>query len=221
MPTIGTYCQRDRFLRAQTLTTTPAGELGWTKKITESTSQSTSLCVSGNGLELTLGAANESKVLTAYQNDVLPYLLNKVKRVSFTLALSGIDANTMLAVGLASAQNDTLDSVATHVWFRCEGASGAILAECDDGVTDTDDKSTGKTLGTTLKKCMIDFSKGLGDIRLTVDGEPVATGVTFSMSGAGATDKVQLFAQLQKASGTGTCKLTIRDVEIETAVNDG
>ncbi len=220
MPTIGTDKLLDRFMRAQTLTTTPTGEFGWTVKDTSSAGAPTYLCVSKEGLVLTLEATSEAQIVTAYQNDVLPFLLNKLKRVSFTMKVAGINSVTTLVAGVASAQNDTADSVATNAWFRMQGSAStsALLVETDDAVTDNDDKATGKTLAAVLKKCTIDFSAGLSKVNFTVDGDPVGT--TYDMSGAAATDAVQLFVQLQKASGTGVPSVTIREVEVEYAFSD-
>lgn len=224
MPTLyDTYCGRDRFHRSLTLTTTPSGDkFGWTKKITESTAQTTFATTSA-GLVVTLGAANESKVATVYQNDILSFLMTKLLRVNFTVKVSGIDANTTLVFGVASGQADTVDNVTRNAWFKIDGSAStsAVVVETDDNVTDNDDKSTGKTLSTTLKKCTIDFTKGSSDIRFFVDGDPVATAQTFSMASLASTDGCQLFVQLQKASGTGTASVTIRDVSYEYQVADG
>lgn len=223
MPTVyDMFCARDRFQRSLTLTTTPSGDaFGWTKKITESTAQST-FATTAAGLVVTLGAANESKVATVYQNDILSLVLSKLRSITITAKVSGIDANTTLVMGLASAQADTVDNVTRNLWFKIDGSAStsAVVVECDDNVTDTDDKSTGKTLSSTLKKFTIDLSKGLSDIRVFFDGDPVATAQTFSMSGLASTDAAQVFIQLQKASGTGTPSVTIRDIAYELQVAD-
>lgn len=217
MTTRGQYKYKDRFMGPLTLTTTPAGrELGWTKKITETTAQST-FVVTASGLVLTLGAANESKVATIYQNDVLPFLISKLKRVAFTVNVTGITSVHDLVFGLASAQNDTLDSVATLAWFKLAGTDSTsnIVCETDDGTTDLDDKASGTTLAATPKRFEINFTQGLADVRFFIDGQPVATSQTFSMAAASSTQGVQLFVQFNKASGTAAPTVVIRDVEIE------
>lgn len=223
MPTVyGSDCIKDRFMRPFTLSTTPSGGvLGWTVKDTSSSGTPTYLTASGEGLVLTLASTSEAEIVTAYQNDVLPFFLNKLKRVSFTAKVSGIDAVTTLVLGVASAQNDTADTVTTSAWFRMEGSAStsAVVVETDDNVTNNDDKATGKSLSSTLKKMTIDFSEGLSKVRFIYDGDPVGT--TYDMSGAASTDKVQLFIQLQKASGTGTPAVTIREVEVEYTYADG
>jgi hypothetical protein len=49
-----------------------------------------------------------------------------------------------------------------------------------------------------------------------VDGERVASSTTFDMSDITSGQNVQLFAQVEKASGTGTPSLTIARVEAVT-----
>lgn len=218
-------CKKDRFDRAQAFTTTPAGEFGWTIKDTSATGTPTYLCVTADGgaAEITLSAASELQNVALFQNDVLPYDLALIQNVSFTLKVSGIDAVTTLVAGLGSAQNDTPDSVAVNAWFRMEGSASTsnLVVETDDGTNDSDDKATGKTLGATLKKCSIDFSNGLSDARFFIDGDRVASATTFDVSKITAGQNVQLLAQLQKASGTGTPGVHVSNVEITYKTADG
>lgn len=207
----------DNFDRAQAYTTTPAGAFGWTIADTSAAGTPTYLNISGGGAKLLCDNTSEAQVVCLYQNDVLPFLLNKIHYVKFIAQVAGIDAVTTLTMGIGSARNSTADSVATNAWFRMEGSAStsAIVAETDDGTTDNDDKATGTTLAAVDKEFIIDFSKGLSDVRFFVDGAPVATGTTFSMAAASSTQQVQLLAQLQKASGTGVPSVTIKRVEIQ------
>jgi hypothetical protein len=215
----------DRFDRAQAFTTTPAGEFGWTAKDTSAAGTPTYLCVTDDGgaAKLTIAATSEEEIVTLYQNDVLPFDLAKIQSVGFTVKVAGIDAVTTLVFGVGSAQSDTEDSVAVNAWFRMEGSASTsnLLVETDDGTSDLDDKATGTTLSSTYKKCVLDFTNGLSDIRFFVDGAPVATSTTFTLSGITAGQNVQLFAQLHKASGTGVPSITISNVEIQYATADG
>lgn len=211
-----TVAKVDRFDRAQAFTTTPAGEFGWTIADTSSSGTPTYLCVSGLGAALTLAATSESENVCLYQNNVLPYLLNKIQKVRFIASVSGIDSATTLVLGVGSARADDPDSVTTSAWLRMEGSAStsALVAETDDNTTNNDDKATGASLGSTDKLLEIDFTNGLGDVRFYVDGARVAAATTFDMSAAGSTDKVQLLVQLQKASGTGTPAVTVKRSEI-------
>lgn len=213
----------DHFNRAQVLSTTP-GARGWTVKDTSPAGTPTYLCITedGGAMALTLSNTNEAQIVTMFLNDVLVYDLRQIQRVWWICKVSGVDAVTQIAWGLASAQNDTLDSVAVNSWFRIDGTASLsnVVIETDDNVTDTDDKATGATLGSTYKKFEIDLGKGLSDIRFYIDGQPVGS-QTFSLAGAAAGQNVQPFVQLQKASGTGVPAITIAQFGIQYAYSYG
>ena len=191
----------DNFDRAQALTTTP-GFNGWTIKDTSTTGTPTYLATSGVGMKLTLDNAVEAQIVTMYHNDVLMFALGELKTVEFICKVAAIGATDVLVMGVASAQNNTTDSVATNAWFRMDGATSTtlVVTETDDGTTDNDDKATGVTLSSTLKKFVIDFSNGLPDVRFYIDGARVAESTTFDMSALTNTTNLQPFVQVQKAS---------------------
>jgi hypothetical protein len=197
----------DHFNRAQAFTTTP-GMNGWTIKDTSSAGTPTYLCATEDegGFALTLDNTSEAQVVTLFHNDVLMYDVRHLHSFWWIVKVAGIDAVTTLTVGMASAQNDTADSVATNAWFRMQGSASTsnLVVETDDAVTDNDDKATGTTLSSVYKKLLVDFTNGITDVRFFVDGARVAAGTTFDMSGLTAGLNVQPFIQLQKASGTGT-----------------
>lgn len=217
-------CFKDFFNRAQAITTTP-GQNGWTVKDTSSAGTPTYLVASGDGggMVLTLAATSEAEIVTMYHNDVLNFDVAMIDYVEIIAKVSGIDAVTTLTMGVGSAQNDTDDSVATNAWFRIQGSvsTSNLLAETDDAVLDNDDKATATTLGATYKTLRIDFTNGLADVRFYVDGERVAAGTTFNMSGLTAGLNVQPWVQLQKASGTGVPAVTIKKFEIVYAEASG
>ncbi len=221
-------CKKDRFDRAQVFTTTPSGEFGWTIADTSAAGAPTYLCITADGgaAALTLAATSEAENVCLFQNDVLPFDLRQIQSVSFTVKVAGVDAVTTIVFGIGSARNDTPDSVAVHAWFRMEGSVSltVLVVETDDAVTDDDDNATGATLAAVYKKCTIDLSQGLADVRFFVDGVNVsAVGSTtpYTLNGASAGQNVQLLAQLQKASGTGVPSLTISNVEIQYRTADG
>jgi len=198
----------DNFDRAQALTTTP-GENGWTVKDTSSSGTPTYLCAgSGSGMVLTIVNTNEAEIVTMYTNNVLPFDLLKINQVWWVAKVTGVDAVTTLTMGVASAQNDTDDSVTTNAWFRMEGSASTtvLLYESDDGTTDDNDNSTGTTLSSTYKRCLIDFTQGMSLVRFFVDGAYVGT---TSMAAITSATYVQPFVQVQKASGTGVPVVTI------------
>lgn len=213
----GTRCFEDFFDRAQAFTTTP-GEKGWTIADTSSGGTPTYLCITedGGAAKLTLAATSEAEIVTLYHNDVLAFDVRKIKHVEFIAKVAGIDSVTTLTFGVGSARNDTDDSVATNAWFRMEGSASTsnVVVETDDATTDNDDKATGTTLSSTYKKFIIDFERGIADVRFFIDGERVASATTFDMSALAAGLNVQPIVQLQKASGTGVPSITIAAVNI-------
>lgn len=213
--TSGTVTFHDDFRRAQALTTTP-GMNGWTVKDTSAAGTPTYLCTSGNGMVLTLSSTSEAQIVTMYQNDVLQIPLQDIISIEWAVKVSGIDSVTTLVAGVASAQNDTADSVATNAWFRMEGSASttALVTETDDGTTDDDDNATGSSLSSTTRRLKVDFRNGLDDVRFYVDGSRRSSANTFNMEAAADPTNLQPFLQLQKASGTGTPSVTIRSCTI-------
>ena len=219
----GTIELIDHFNRAQVLSTTP-GQNGWTVKDTSSAGSPTYLCVTedGGAMALTLAATSEAEIVTMFLNDVLAYDLRQIQRCWWICKVSGVDSATQIAWGLASAQNDTLDNVSVHSWFRIDGTADLddVVIETDDNVTDDNDNATGVTLGGTYKKFEMDFGRGLSDIRCYIDGQPVGS-QTFSLAGVAAGQNVQPFVQIQKASGTGVPAITIAQFGIQTQYSYG
>ncbi len=208
----------DFFDRAQAFTTTP-GQNGWTIADTSSAGTPTYLCITedGGAAKLTLAATSEAENVCLYMNDVLPIDLAQLQWFEIIAQVAGVDSATTIVMGLGSARNDTPDSVAVNSWFRIEGSASTsnLVVESDDGTTDNDDKATGQTLAAVYKSLRIDFQNGLSDIRFFIDGSPVATGTTFSLSAITAGQNVQPMIQIQKASGTGTPSVTIAAVNYQ------
>ena len=204
----------DFFDRGQTLSTTP-GHNGWTIKDTSSSGTPTYVLQDGGGAVLTLASTGEAEVVTLYQNNILPFDIDEIKSITFFARVSGIDSATTLVMGLASSQSDTADNIAANAWFRMEGSASTsnVVVETDDGSTDTDDKATGTTLSSTLKKFHIDFTNGKSDIRFYIDDARVAASTTFTM--AAYSSNLQPFVQLQKGSGTGTPAVTLMGVRVQ------
>lgn len=217
-------CKQDDFDRAQAFTTTPAGEFGWTIKDTSTGGTPTYLCLTADGgaAKLLCDNTSEAQIITLYQNNVLPYDLALLQGVDFIAQVAGIDSATTLVFGVASAQSDTPDSVTINAWFRMEGttSTSAVVVETDDGTTDYDDKATGATLASTYKKFSIDFTQGLQDIRFFIDGARVGASVTHTLNSITSGQNVQLFVQLQKASGTGIPSITISQVKVRYKTAD-
>lgn len=207
-----THTKVDNFDYAIALGATP-GMNGWTVADTSAAGTPTYVGTSedGGSVKLTCTSTSEAQNITLHQNDVVNYDLDDVSNVWWVAKVSGVDAVTVVSLGVGSAQADDEDDVATNAWFKIEGATStsAVVCETDDGTTDNDDKATGKTLAAVYKRFLIDFSQGLSDVRFFIDGERVAAGTTFDMSSVSAGTNVQPYAQVSKASGTGTPALQI------------
>lgn len=215
----GTATFTDDFRRGHTYSTTP-GHNGWTIK--DTSAAGTPTYVNGqNGFTATLASNSESEIVTLYQNDIKCYDCADILSIEWDVSVSGVDSVTQVVFGVASSQNDTPDSVTQNAWFKIAGADSTsnIVCETDDNTTDNDDKATGTTLSSTIKRCVISFRQGLSDVRFSVNGARVASATTFNMSAIAANTQFQPFVQIQKASGTGTPSVTVRQCEIKYRYN--
>jgi hypothetical protein len=181
---------------------------------------------SADGLKLTLAATDEAEVVTLYWGNVLGILPANIERIIFRDVKVSATLVDEVAIGLGSAQNDTLDSFTTNCWFKLTG-SNVIVCESDDGTNDVDDKATGLSLSTTALTLEIDFtteiysaskatSKGQQAAFYVTDGNGVrrrvADQVAFNM--ANVATGVQPIIQIQKASGTTTPNVSVREIEV-------
>lgn len=170
----------------------------------------------GSNAVLTLTADNQAQILGLHHNDSLAFDIDDIQRVTMRVKIGAatFTSGSIFVFGVASARNDTADSVAEHAWFRMEGANSTtvVYVETDDGTTDNNDVSTGVTLGTSYKDFVIDFTGGKSNVKFFIDGARVAASTTFSMSAySGA---FQPLFQLQKAANTNADVATIDFVEI-------
>lgn len=165
---------------------------------------------------LTLAATSEIENVCLSFGDALDIDIDDIQRVEMRARISAstFTSGSILAFGVASARNDTLDSVAANAWFRMEGANSTtqVYVESDDGVRDNDDVATGVTLGTTYKEFVIDFTGGKSNVKFYIDGQRVAAGTTFDMSGYSA--GLQPLVQIQKAANTNVNGVIIDYVKI-------
>lgn len=174
----------------------------------------------GGGLAIDHDSQNEAQVVTVYMGDELHFDIDQLIRVVWTVKLdqATMNAATSIGFGVASAQNDTWDSIASMAAFRVIGASASVVAETDDGTTanDNDDVATGKTLANAYKTFEINFSNGKSDVRFFIEGEPVATSTTFSM--AALSSSLQPFLQFQKSAAASTDGCTVKELLVEYRV---
>lgn len=169
--------------------------------------------------ELKVAANDEAEVLTLYWGDQQnidpaydPIMTCRLKVVATPAATDTI------VFGLASAQNDTPDSVASNAWFRIEGANLNPVIEADNGTTDTDDKSTGITLtANTWYEFRVDATNHLAVryfYRATLGGDwtELTTSDTFKVH---ATTGLQPFVQVQKSGGVTQVDVLIDYIDVQ------
>ena len=170
----------------------------------------------GSNAVLTLTADNQSQILGLHHNDSLAFDIDDIQRVTMRVKIGAatFTSGSIFVFGVASARNDTADSVAEHAWFRMEGANSTTLVyvESDDGTRDNNDVSTGVTLGTSYKDFVIDFTGGKSNVKFYIDGARVAASTTFDMSAYSG--GLQPLFQLQKAANTNADVATIDYIEI-------
>lgn len=160
---------------------------------------------------LTLTSTSEAQSASIFQSDLLQFDIDDLIRFECRVKMgqATLDANGTFSFGLISARNATYTSPTALAVFSILGSASTTLVrfETDDNVTDTAPVSTGKTLVAAYKTFAIDFSNGKSDVRAYVDGQPVCLGTTFTMGGYSS--GLQVYAMLQKASGTGVDAATI------------
>lgn len=216
----------DNFDRAQSYTTTPAGEMGWTIADTSSAGTPTYANVTDDGgaVNLTLDNTSEAQNVCLYQNDILPYDLAHIQWVEFIVkAPVAFVSADQVVFGIGSARNDTIGSITNKFLFKLIAATSltAVTIDTKDGTTAVTGTATGQTLTSTYKRFLIDFTNGLADIRAFIDGSRVASGTTFNLSAITAGQNVQLMAQLQKTSSANVPQLQISRVAIQYTTADG
>jgi len=164
-----------------------------------------------------LTSTSQEQILGGGHGDALSFDIDEIQSIEFACRLGAttFTSGSILAFGVGSARNNTLDNVTANAWFRMEGANSTTLvyAESDDGTRDIDDVSTGVTLGTTFKRFVIDFTGGKSDVKFYIDGQRVCASQRFDMSAYSA--GLQPIIQLQKGVNTNADVLTVDYVRIE------
>lgn len=201
----------------------------WCSKATGSC---TIASVSGGPIALALDATSEVQNACLYMGDILPFDIDDIRKVWFLAKISDTLAAAVRAVvGVASARNDDPDAIAEAAWFQCAGAN-TLTVETDDGTTNLDDKATGLSLGASAyRELVIDFAEGQASASppaLSTGGKSsvgfyigntngsrrrVAQSTQFNMSAFAG--NLQLFAQIQKTTGTAVGTLSILEAGIE------
>ncbi|NDF12864.1 MAG: hypothetical protein EB060_08665 [Proteobacteria bacterium] len=184
---------------------------------------------SGFGLgavQLALTSASQAQVACFHQADVLGINIDQLIRAEFLArcTVAPDAAPVKASFGLASARNDDVDAIAHSLLFNLTG-SAVVNAQCDDNVVDTANVSSGVTLGTAWKRFVIDLGSadpgftGKQDVRFLLDGTDGrltevlrASNAKFSVENS--TSQLQIFAQVEKASGTGVGTIQLGGIRL-------
>jgi hypothetical protein len=159
-----------------------------------------------------LSATSEANVAGFDRADNL--LIDPTKAPVFTcrLKVSGVAASTRFIWGLASAYNATFDSVTSNAWFRLEGNDLTVLAESDDGTTDSDDQDCGVDMvADTYATFRIDMTD-LANIEFWINDNKVKT---LAASALTASNLLMPVFYVQKSTGTGEQSMTVDYFSIE------
>ena len=206
------------FLGALVFSSTQASSCGHDLVVTDTSSAGTptyavvtpSAC---GELNLAFDNTNEIQNVCISMGDKLCFDIDNVRtfRARVKQGQTTINAASSFMIGLASARNDAIDSLAAHLSFRLIGTN-EVMIETDDGTTDLDDKATGKNISTAYVDLMIDLSNKK-DVKFYVDGSPVCQSTTFDVTAY--TGSLQVYMQAQKTASTNTDSFVIDYVSVE------
>lgn len=168
---------------------------------------------------LAMSNTNEAQILTLYWNDELEIDIDSKPIFEIRAKVgAAVASGSQVAFGLASAQNDTLNSVAEHMWFRAENATNLLL-ETDDGTTDNDDKDSGVAMSTGWREYKIDCSSKSA-VRFFYRDTLGGAWIELLPAGMGAFDasaysgNLQPFVQILKAANTNTDGIDIDYIRV-------
>lgn len=192
--------------------------LPWTKTLSGATPAADFVSSSLNGeYQLLHEATSGAQTITLSFADTLPIDPTKKPiiemRLKINFAGAAFSADQRIVFGLASARNATLDSVASNVWFRIEGANLNILWETDDGAADDDDNdSTIDIVDDTFTTFRIDMTD-LADIKFYVDD--VLAGGGTAAAALTESNKLQPYIEIQRDAGTEVEAVHIDYIDVE------
>jgi hypothetical protein len=166
-------------------------------------------------MTMIIDADNNAEDAVIYFGDQRSIDLNQHANIEFGIAMpilptGGAPASgTTVVFGLAHDHNLDKDTVATHAWFRLQGAA-SILCETDDTTNDNDDVDTGIDLVAGEYHVFRIDAYDIADVHFYIDGNRVCTGTTFDMSNCTADEAImQPYISLDKPAVTtvGTLNL--------------
>lgn len=209
----------DLFIGARVYSATATSNAGHNWHLTDTSSAGAPTCATvatGRGVAIDLASTTEVENMCLDHEDVLAFDIDNIIDIVFDVEMNQATADTAtsLAFGLSSERNDAIDTIAEAALFRVigSGSTTLVVVETDDGTTNNDDVATGVALINVNKQFKISFAAGTSDVRFFIDGQPVATGTTFDMSGY--TGGLQPMVQLQKTSDSNTDGVTVTSCKV-------
>ena len=209
----------------------PAANANGAGPFVKTVTGSGSVSITGGECLLALDATNEAQNVCLSMDNVYPFDVDDLIRVSIWARLSvALGAAAKVRMGLASARNDDPDAIATSLFFGGTGDAD-IEVEADDGTNELAAVDTGLDWSTTLRKFVFDFSEGIlsqSPPTLSKGGKYNVAAKVENASGflrrvaensainIGAhTTGLQLYAQIQKTATTNLGTLAISRIEVE------
>lgn len=195
---------------------------------------SATIAASAGEASIAMDNTNEAQNANLYLADNLAFDIDDLVQARFWARVSAaIGADSKWRLGLAGARNDDPDAITESIFFGADGNT-TILAESDDGTTEIAAATTGIVVSSTLKKFVIDFSKGITtnqpptlsrggkyNVHMYVENASgllvrVRDAVVFNLGAA--TGGLQPYVQLQKTATTNTGTLKVARIEIDSRV---
>jgi hypothetical protein len=165
---------------------------------------------------MTLNNDNAIVNVCLHFNDALDFDIDDIQTVEMRVRIGAatFTSGSILTFGVGSARADDPDTITASAFFKMVGATSTtlVLVESDDGTHEVAATSTGKTLGTTFKRFVIDFTGGKSNVKFYIDGERVNASQTFNMSAYSS--GLQPIVQVQKAANTNADSVVVDYIKI-------
>ena len=112
---------------------------------------------------VSLAVTTDSTNSVIYQNDLLFFDIDLVKRVEFLFKPKDLDADSVIHLGMASDYNSDPTATAAHAFLKILG-DGTVTAETDDGTNDLSELLEYTVTSNAWHRASIDFSAGVQSI---------------------------------------------------------
>jgi len=180
--------------------------------------------------KISVNATSQAQANRLHQGVHVPFAIADIKEVRVVMAANDFGALVEAGVGLADNPTDDLDNISEGVYWKID-PDNAVYIEADDNSDDDVSVAAGQSLGMAKREFVLDFHSGVlpqsplkgGAVgarahilasMTDANGRLKAVGRGSVISLDDSTARMQFFAQVSKASGTGTGAIFIERVEI-------